>query len=269
MKKSLLAGFAFAALAVPAVAADMPVKARPPVAIDIWTGGYVGANVGYGWGRDTINPSVSGQCRPRRRPVAAGSGLCNTKLRLGPSGDFQLRVSPQWLHLRGSGGPQLARSQHVLDLGRRTGCGSRLPGHVRLPQHHVYECYPARRFLPSRSLRPRRSRRRLYARHPSWPRRPSVGTEYPLLSTGGLAFANALQMHFRSELTSPGLGPYNSFWPGQSGAFRPDRGRWRRVEVDRQLECQGRVPLCRPGQPGVQHERAHHGLRGPAAVLSA
>jgi hypothetical protein len=48
VKKFLLAGFAFAALSLPAAAADMPVKAPAPVAVDIWTGGYVGANVNFG-----------------------------------------------------------------------------------------------------------------------------------------------------------------------------------------------------------------------------
>jgi outer membrane immunogenic protein len=63
VKKFLLAGFAFAALSLPAAAADMPVKAPAPVPIDIWTGGYVGANVGYGWGRDIVDSVGSpGQC---------------------------------------------------------------------------------------------------------------------------------------------------------------------------------------------------------------
>jgi outer membrane immunogenic protein len=63
VKKFLVGGFAFAALAVPAAAADMPVKAPAPVPIDIWTGGYVGANVGYGWGSDRVDSVGSpGQC---------------------------------------------------------------------------------------------------------------------------------------------------------------------------------------------------------------
>ena len=55
MRKLLLTTAAFSLLAVPAIAADMapaPVyKAPVPVAIAYnWTGWYVGANVGYGWG---------------------------------------------------------------------------------------------------------------------------------------------------------------------------------------------------------------------------
>jgi outer membrane immunogenic protein len=62
VKNLLLAGIALVALAAPAAAADMPVKA-PPAPIDIWTGGYVGVNVGYDWGRDAISSSgTPGTC---------------------------------------------------------------------------------------------------------------------------------------------------------------------------------------------------------------
>jgi outer membrane immunogenic protein len=63
VRKLLLAGIAFAALVAPAAAADMPVKALPPAPIDIWTGGYVGVNVGYDWGRDSVHSTGSpGSC---------------------------------------------------------------------------------------------------------------------------------------------------------------------------------------------------------------
>jgi outer membrane immunogenic protein len=54
MKKLLIAAAGLAAFAAPALAADMAVKAPPPVvspAYD-WTGFYVGANGGYGWSGD-------------------------------------------------------------------------------------------------------------------------------------------------------------------------------------------------------------------------
>jgi hypothetical protein len=36
-----------------AVAADMPIKAPPaPVVVDDWSGFYLGAHGGYGWGQD-------------------------------------------------------------------------------------------------------------------------------------------------------------------------------------------------------------------------
>lgn len=52
----------FALLAGPAMAADMPVKARPvvPVAVPVftWTGCYVGANVGWARNNDRLDTSV-------------------------------------------------------------------------------------------------------------------------------------------------------------------------------------------------------------------
>ena len=54
MRKLLLGSVALFALSAgsPAVAADMPVKARPapPPAVYSWTGCYGGGFVGYGWG---------------------------------------------------------------------------------------------------------------------------------------------------------------------------------------------------------------------------
>jgi outer membrane immunogenic protein len=52
MKKLLIAGVAAAAFcAAPAFAADMPVKAPPVAPMFNWTGFYVGATAGYGWGK--------------------------------------------------------------------------------------------------------------------------------------------------------------------------------------------------------------------------
>ena len=56
------AAFSFAASGL-AFAADMPVKAPqaapPPAPVYSWTGWYVGANVGYGWGRSSNNWNFS------------------------------------------------------------------------------------------------------------------------------------------------------------------------------------------------------------------
>jgi outer membrane immunogenic protein len=53
MKRSFVAGFALAAVIGPAAAADMPLKAPPPPEVVSWTGLYIGANVGGGWGRSS------------------------------------------------------------------------------------------------------------------------------------------------------------------------------------------------------------------------
>jgi outer membrane immunogenic protein len=56
MKKLLLATSALV-LAGPAFGADLPVKAPPMVAAPVafgWTGCYVGAHAGYGWGRTDV-----------------------------------------------------------------------------------------------------------------------------------------------------------------------------------------------------------------------
>jgi outer membrane immunogenic protein len=60
MKKLLLGSAMLAALvAGPALAADMPVKARPlPPPVWSWTGFYVGGNVGYAWAHSDATASV-------------------------------------------------------------------------------------------------------------------------------------------------------------------------------------------------------------------
>jgi outer membrane immunogenic protein len=58
MNKLLVAAVSLSALAVPAVAADMPVKTpayKAPVApASNWSGFYVGGHAGYMWGRSTV-----------------------------------------------------------------------------------------------------------------------------------------------------------------------------------------------------------------------
>ena len=66
MKKLLFAATAAGALAAPAQAADLPVKAPPVVAAAVysWTGFYIGGHVGYAWGRSTTvgNPPDALDC---------------------------------------------------------------------------------------------------------------------------------------------------------------------------------------------------------------
>jgi outer membrane immunogenic protein len=57
VKSRLLAGVAVVALLVagPAIAADLPLKAPPPVSPWTWSGFYIGGHGGYGWSRDSLS----------------------------------------------------------------------------------------------------------------------------------------------------------------------------------------------------------------------
>ncbi len=103
MKKFLLSGAALAvlALATPAFAADMPsrgpvYKAAPAAALFNWTGFYIGAHGGYGWGRLwRFQRRRRIRRRPDRRqlPVRAELGLgCRSRhRRLRPEGRLPRR----------------------------------------------------------------------------------------------------------------------------------------------------------------------------------
>src|SRR5436190_2742443 len=65
-----VAALALSAPIAPALAADLPVKARPvpvPVAAYSWTGFYIGANAGYSWGsgRTDLEGSITTTTRTR------------------------------------------------------------------------------------------------------------------------------------------------------------------------------------------------------------
>lgn len=76
-RKVLFATAALASLSSPGLAADMALKAPPPppVAAFSWTGCYVGANGGYGWGRNHSNLVAS--------PDAASQSFWNPALNAG------------------------------------------------------------------------------------------------------------------------------------------------------------------------------------------
>jgi len=73
MKNAVFAGLAVATVvATPVIAADMPIKARPPVvAAYSWTGCYVGSTVGGGWGDSKQTSAATGS------GVAAYGGVVN------------------------------------------------------------------------------------------------------------------------------------------------------------------------------------------------
>jgi outer membrane immunogenic protein len=56
----IAAGIGVAAVAVPAMAADMPTKAPPPIAAPIynWTGFYLGAHAGYRWANGDLTSAA-------------------------------------------------------------------------------------------------------------------------------------------------------------------------------------------------------------------
>lgn len=65
MRKSLLLGVCASALvAGSALAADLPLKARPapvaPIPVFSWTGFYLGANIGGAWSNSTLTDNVTG-----------------------------------------------------------------------------------------------------------------------------------------------------------------------------------------------------------------
>jgi outer membrane immunogenic protein len=63
LNKAFLASVLIAmSMTVPAMAADMPLKApiyAPPI-VYIWTGCYIGANAGYAWGHSDVNYAQTG-----------------------------------------------------------------------------------------------------------------------------------------------------------------------------------------------------------------
>jgi outer membrane immunogenic protein len=62
MKKIAIGALLALVAAIPAQAADMPVKAAPLVALYNWSGFYIGGNLGYSWGRSStdLTSSIAG-----------------------------------------------------------------------------------------------------------------------------------------------------------------------------------------------------------------
>ena len=91
MKKFLLASVAFAAIAGPAMAADMPVAPPPPPVVYYdWTGAYIGFNAGSTWShvdRTFPNPLLLGgtgrEVGITSRPAPARASSASTPARSG------------------------------------------------------------------------------------------------------------------------------------------------------------------------------------------
>jgi len=95
MKKLATAIAAVALIATPALAADMAVKAPPPVpapATVSWTGWYAGLNFGVSWGGDPINLSTTNlqNCDPQGCQGAFASAMASAQ---GTTGVFSGNTS--------------------------------------------------------------------------------------------------------------------------------------------------------------------------------
>ena len=85
MKRSALIAALLVGVTAPAIAADLPVKARPmpaPVAVWNWNGFYIGGNVGYSWGRsrttvDYFNTLTGAAIVPPAGSVTSGDFKLN------------------------------------------------------------------------------------------------------------------------------------------------------------------------------------------------
>lgn len=95
MKKAVLVGVALGALVTsPALAADMatsrapmPVKAMPmtPPAVN-WTGLYIGAHLGYGWGSSDWNDPLFGKSKVDSDGIIGGGQI-----------GYNWQVAPNWV----------------------------------------------------------------------------------------------------------------------------------------------------------------------------
>src|SRR6516165_7636390 len=102
MKRLLLAGLAFSALIMPAMAADMPLKAPPPP--PIWTGLYWGVNVGW-IGASEYNITNTGtDTGPSGLGSALALGLIPRTVAVGHNGfigggqiGYNWQIDPSWV----------------------------------------------------------------------------------------------------------------------------------------------------------------------------
>jgi outer membrane immunogenic protein len=99
VKKIVWIGLAVAALASPAFAADMPTKApafKAPMPAFNWTGCYIGAQIGYGWGKSehTFSNGAPTDNSSPRGALGGGHAGCNyqfpsSNIVVGVEGDYE------------------------------------------------------------------------------------------------------------------------------------------------------------------------------------
>ncbi|NIK46861.1 outer membrane protein [Variibacter gotjawalensis] len=90
MFKAILVGLSSLAAIAPASAADLPVyKAPIAVIAQSWNGFYVGANVGYGWGRVGQVIDLSGPVNLGSFPIDGITG--------GAQIGYTMQIAPNWI----------------------------------------------------------------------------------------------------------------------------------------------------------------------------
>jgi outer membrane immunogenic protein len=108
--KHLVAGLVLGVGSIaPALAADMPVKAAPPVAVvQTWTGFYFGGHGGYAWGRSNVSYSPNDvgtallffdfDTRPATTvPTSARQRLSMSSALGGAQVGYNWQIAPRWL----------------------------------------------------------------------------------------------------------------------------------------------------------------------------
>jgi len=95
MKRILLASTALVALGGQVFAADMAVKApaAAPVAPYTWTGCYLGANVGGGWGREAFTDPTG----VNFLPPGVAVGVDSSGVLGGPEAGCNYQIAPNWV----------------------------------------------------------------------------------------------------------------------------------------------------------------------------
>ena len=142
MKRFLLASSAVISFAASAYAADLPVRmsVKAPVAAAVpysWTGCYVGASAGYGWGRETFGDPVPNftlnagdSVRVRSEGALVGGQIgCNYQL----ASNWVVGIEGQysWADIKGNAtGPDLFFAGKNANLSAKTDALASITGRV-------------------------------------------------------------------------------------------------------------------------------------------